>query len=57
MDGRNDPVDGETERVARELCEARGCDPDALEDGEVVWRQYVEMAGNAIASWRVLSGR
>lgn len=57
MDGRNDPVDDETERVARGLCEALGLDPDGLEDGELVWRQFVEMAGNAMSAWRVLIGR
>ena len=56
MDGRNDPVDAETERVARELCEALGNDPDALVEGEVLWRQFVGMAMNAIGSWRVLTG-
>ncbi len=52
---RNDPVDEETERVARELCTALELDPDALVDGEPQWRRYVEMAVNAIDSWRLLS--
>jgi hypothetical protein len=57
MHGRNDPADEETERVARELCEAMKLDPDALRDGEALWRSYVEMAVNAIDSWRALTGR
>ena len=49
MDGRNDPADAETERVARELCDALGIDPDALAEGEVLWRQFVDMAVTPIA--------
>ena len=52
---RNDPVDDETERVARTLCAELELDPDALVDGEPQWRQYVEMAVNAIDSWRALT--
>ena len=52
---RNDPVDEETERVARELCDSLALDPDALIDGEPQWRRYVEMAENAIDSWRALA--
>lgn len=52
---RNDPVDEETERVARELCESLELDPDALADGEPQWRGYVEMAVNAVDGWRALT--
>ena len=52
---RNDPVDEETERVARELCQRLERDSDALIEGEPQWRQYVERAVNAIDSWRLLS--
>ena len=52
---RNDPVNAETEGVARELCARLELDPNALVDGEPQGRGYVEVAANAIDRWRFLT--
>lgn len=54
-------MDDMTEKVARAICEADGCDPDGIapsdsltQESEVPWLDYIEMAQAAIRA--VLDG-